>query len=295
MKKDLIARLSDRLHLLAIEKTGWSGNLPIPVSIRLPDYRIGARMQREERDGFTLVELLVVIAIIAILAALLFPTLSRARASAQRTRCLSNLRQINLGVRMYGDDSDDKLPRPEGARTNKILSVAGYKKLIGSYVAVGATSPKTKLFACPADSFFYTRENGRIVAKAEPLHDQAFVDFASYGFNGGNLRTELSRYGLDVTQFGIAGRSASSIRNPSRTVLIAEAPAFDAWSWHEVKRPLSEENHQFTDAKNMVSFVDGHVSYIKIFWADTSVTNRVKLGACYQNPPPGYEYQWSGD
>jgi prepilin-type N-terminal cleavage/methylation domain-containing protein/prepilin-type processing-associated H-X9-DG protein len=251
-------------------------------------------MQRDNRAGFTLIELLVVITIIAILAALMLPALSRARASAQRTSCLSNLRQINLGVRMYGDDSDDKTPRPEGTSTNKILSLTGYKKLIRSYVGVGASSPKAKLFACPADRFFYTLSNGRIVAKAEPLHDQSFVDFSSYGFNGGNLRTNLSRLGLDVSQFGIAGRTISSIRNPAKTVLVAEAPTFDAWSWHQPKRPLSEETSKFNDARNMVSFVDGHVSYIKIFWTDT-VTNGARLAAAYLNPPPGYDYQWSGD
>jgi prepilin-type N-terminal cleavage/methylation domain-containing protein len=265
------------------------------VRIQQQDCRTGVSMQRDNRNGFTLVELLVVITIITILAALLLPALSRARASAWRTSCLGNLRQINLGVRLYGDDSEDKTPRPGGTSTNKILSLTGYKKLIRSYVAVGASSPKAKLFACPADSFFYTASNGRIVAKAKPMHDQSFVDFSSYGFNGGNLRTNLSRLGLDVSQFGIAGRTISSIRNPVKTVLVAEAPAFEPWSWHQPKRPLSGENSQFNDARNMVSFVDGHISYIKIFWTDTSVTSRARLAAAYLNPPPGYEYQWSGD
>jgi prepilin-type N-terminal cleavage/methylation domain-containing protein len=53
--------------------------------------------------GFTLIELLVVIAVTAILAALLFPTLRSAKAKARRTVCMNNLRQINLGLRMYSD------------------------------------------------------------------------------------------------------------------------------------------------------------------------------------------------
>ena len=60
--------------------------------------------------GFTLIELLVVIAIIAILAAILFPVLARAREAARSSACLSNLRQLNKAFTMYGNDYDQKVP-----------------------------------------------------------------------------------------------------------------------------------------------------------------------------------------
>jgi len=61
------------------------------------------------RRGFTLIELLVVIAIIAILAAILFPVFARAREKARASSCLSNVKQLMLGVMMYAQDYDETL------------------------------------------------------------------------------------------------------------------------------------------------------------------------------------------
>ena len=74
----------------------------------------GSRMKpliiSQKKQGFTLIELLVVIAIIAILAALLLPALASAKESGRSAKCLSNMRQVGLGIYMYKDDYDDHLP-----------------------------------------------------------------------------------------------------------------------------------------------------------------------------------------
>jgi type II secretory pathway pseudopilin PulG len=231
-------------------------------------------------------ELLVVIAVIGILAALIFPVLGAAKAKARQAVCTNNLRQINLGLRMYSDDSADKAPPIPNTPHSFILDFTGYKKVMKNYVGLpGASSPQDTSFACPADTFYYEFTATNQTYLPQSLHDQAAYDYSSYWFNSGTK----TRFGTNSP--GLAGLYVSCIKQPEKTILVAEMPAFQPWSWHSPKRPLPR-GHQwplFKDAWDNVSFVDGHVSYIRIYW-EIAYSPTAAF-----DPPPGYDYKWSGN
>lgn len=244
--------------------------------------------------------MLVILAVIVILAALVLPTLTKAKGQANRAVCLNNLKQINSALRMYADDSGDKSPWV-GPGTNRILAFC-YKELIEDYVAAkGADQSRQKLFACPSDTFYYDLrpESGEGYVP-RPRHDQAMAYFSSYSFNGWNQFANLFTNAPFGALPGVAGRTLASIRHPTRTALVLEAPGLFPYSWHKPKRPLpvGHELPVFNNAKSLIGFVDGHVGYISIYWNTNMVPSAdgylISLASDY-DPPAGYEYQWSAD
>ena len=126
--------------------------------------KAGLSGRRADKSAFTLIELLVVIAIIAILAAILFPVFAQAREKARQTSCLSNEKQMALGVMQYTQDYDEAYPRidtdkngvhPDG-RTRSFT----WKEAIFPYVKNGMADANTLsshvsggIWVCPSQPF----------------------------------------------------------------------------------------------------------------------------------------------
>ncbi len=112
-----------------------------------------------QRRAFTLIELLVVIAIIAILAALLFPVFSRAKAAAIKTGCLSNLRQIGTAMSLYMTDYDDFYPNAVDAADKYRPEIWAFEPQFQSQIpnmplmneALDPYAKNQEIFKSPAD------------------------------------------------------------------------------------------------------------------------------------------------
>ncbi|HEX5221780.1 MAG TPA: type II secretion protein, partial [Verrucomicrobiae bacterium] len=158
---------------------------------------------------------------------------------------------------MYSDDASDTSP---SSATNHVW--AHYRNLMQSYVGPGgAPTNQNRLFACPADTFFYNfGDDDQVQLVRQGNHEPPTSNFSSYLFNGANESTNKSATNQIL---GIAGRKLSSIKHPARTILVTEWPAIVPYSWHQPKQPIADvANCAFNNAMNMVGFVDGHVSYI---------------------------------
>ena len=184
---------------------------------------------RKHSHGFTLIELLVVIAIIAILAAILFPVFSMAKATGYRASCMANLRSIGRALELYRDNNNSSncsiwQARGYGAGHNSwhfaIIPYLGQKVGRTQTGENNANSGRKTVYNCPAA--------GWLVGKAVPLTDsdankpQAF----SYEMNETYWTSGTSpACGGGWGQSGV-GQVDSMFKRPSQTIFIAEGMGY---------------------------------------------------------------------
>ncbi len=167
------------------------------------------------RRGFTLIELLVVIAIVALLAAILFPVFAQAREKARQTQCLSNLRQIGLGVLQYAQDNDEMVVHTELGGDVDDAHEYYWGDMLQPYLK------SVQILACP-DALH------PLAFKPAPLPYTQQWSYA-YGVNDIVDNSPACTAAVDdpaCRHVGVAGQSLAAIPVPAATILICDnAPA----------------------------------------------------------------------
>jgi prepilin-type N-terminal cleavage/methylation domain-containing protein/prepilin-type processing-associated H-X9-DG protein len=185
------------------------------------------RSARRAALAFTLIELLVVIAIIAILAALLLPALARAKSKASQVRCLSNIKQLDLGMLMYIGDSEDNFP---GCASRNTFGYevedwiywrmgAGYPPVTKSPIVAGTATASSNLFRCPMDRDDTERNAENTDGQGPYLYSYTLTSIDSGGVNHGMTLTKDNNTGV-ARRFKLA-----QVKNPAMKIVIMEEQA----------------------------------------------------------------------
>ena len=212
--------------------------------------------------GFTLIELLVVIAIIAILAAILFPVFARAREKARQTSCLSNVKQLTLGCKMYMQDYDEYFLFAQGSNVQRITG--------GYYAEFYYKDPSREYYPIWPDLVMPYVANKQIFRCPSKKSD-----WIGYGYNVylGYVCGHDSRSGPLYD-----GVALGDIAKPAEHAMIIDhqdTDTYSRWAWYRawasLTRPTSGGWEPPHNGGANVGCVDGHAKWYKqeqFMWSD---------------------------
>jgi prepilin-type N-terminal cleavage/methylation domain-containing protein/prepilin-type processing-associated H-X9-DG protein len=237
-------------------------------------HTLSSRYSSRKSSGFTLIELLVVIAIIALLAAILFPVFAQAREKARQASCMSNLRQIGLGMLMYVQDYDETIfpwleNDPNGVRMwdgFTDFSQGFPPKYLPDQGFLQPYMKNTQIEDCPTAAgtipFTIDLSNGIPV-------------WMAYGVNM-NLMPFTTSNGLTYI-----GLSLASVGAPSDTVFLADAASFA----YNPPDKLIRTNKLIPPSANAPSLHGRHTGMANVLWMDGHVKTARPTPPTIQNSP----------
>ena len=238
-----------------------------------------ANLRRPLTRGFTLIELLVVIAIIAILAGMLLPALSKAKAKAQGILCMSNLKQLGLGFIIYAGDWNDVLLTCQNGLPNRRANwVQGGLGWTADSADIGylTNSPMwnyvggaKEIFKCPADRAMVTLASGERVPRIRS-------NSMSQAFGYGEWLDKTSN--RNQTKWMIYSKESSIVRPTQTHVFVDEHPdsindaAFAnacTGAWAAGTAQIIDYPANYHNGACGFSFADGHAEIKK--WAGSKI------------------------
>jgi prepilin-type N-terminal cleavage/methylation domain-containing protein/prepilin-type processing-associated H-X9-DG protein len=139
-----------------------------------PPFRIPRSAFRISHAAFTLIELLVVISIIGVLASLLLPVIGKAKEAGRGTVCLSNLKQLGIGLQLYISDNNNRLPHMRDALfgTNSIPPTNSTALKAPEQVLLSFTGGNSNVWRCPSDRLNVFQQTGTSYAWNSLLNGQ---------------------------------------------------------------------------------------------------------------------------